>query len=378
MSIAPITSDKECKKSFRIYLNRDLFFSFENDRLICWNYRTCEQFEIAGDYFERLRQIGTGKENHRDDAIDRELLEGGLICREQPASGWKWSRIAHIFHVGTQNSLKYQSKPLPDAEFDESYLDHCDSLTSTSPPVIVERGSFPVQLPPPGVTHLERVSLWESLLKRKTSRDFKRRTISLATVSTILYSVFGAVHGPTRRDITQLGLNSFGYRRTSASGGGLQSVEPYLANLSIENLEPSTFHYHSVEHRLYQVASKEEPFTEDNLIPILNHQYFAAGIAFVIFLVLRFDKLWWKYPQSRAYRVGLMDAGHLSQTFHLVCAALSLNSWLTAQFYDEEIEKRLGLDSEQESCVLVLGAGVGTGSALPSRMIEHRSSRGGR
>jgi SagB-type dehydrogenase family enzyme len=370
------TSESECENTFRVYLNRDLFFSFENDRLICWNYRTCEQFELAPNYFERLRQIGSGMQNYRNDTIDRELLETGLICRQLPATGWKWSRIAHIFHVGTQNPPSYGAQSLPEAKFDEGYVDYCDSLASDMPQIIVKRGVSSIQLPPPGIAHLENVSLWESLLKRQTSRNFKRSKISLATVSTLFYSVFGAVHGQTRRDITELGFKSYGYRRTSASGGGLQSVEPYLANFSIENLEEGTFHYHSIEHRLYHVAPKNA-FTRENLVPLLNHQYFAADVAFVVFLVLRFDKLWWKYPRSRAYRVGLMDAGHLSQTFQLVCAALSLNSWLTAAFCDEEIEKRLGLDSEQETCVLVLGAGIGNGNSVPARMVECLLSRAG-
>jgi SagB-type dehydrogenase family enzyme len=362
------TSESECENTFRVYLNRDLFFSFEDDRLICWNYRTHEQFEVAPNYFERLRQIGSGTQNYRDDTIDRELFEGGLICRQVPATGWKWSRIAHIFHFGTQNPPRYCNQSVLKDEFDEGYLDYCDSLESDTPPIIVKRGISSIQLPPPEITQLENASLWESLLKRQTSRNFKRSTVSLTTVSTILCSVFGAVHGQTRCDITQLGFKSYGYRRTSASGGGLQSVEPYLANFSIENLEGGTFHYHSIEQRLYQVAPKEA-FTRENLVPLLCHQYFAADVAFVVFLVLRFDKLWWKYPHSRAYRVGLMDAGHLSQTFQLVCAALSLNSWLTGQFSDEEIEKRLGLDSEQETCVLVLGAGIGNGNAVPARMV---------
>jgi SagB-type dehydrogenase family enzyme len=374
MLASPGPRETESGTTFRVYLNRDLFFSFESDRLICWNYRTGEQFELAADYFERLRRIGTGTEDYRYDAIDRDLLEGGLICQQQPSSGWKWSRIAHIFHVGTQNHSSARTLSVPESQFDDNYVEYCDSLTSEMPPVIVKRDITWMQLPPPGITRLENVSLWESLLKRQTSRDFKQRAVSLDTVSTILYSVFGAVHSQTRDDITQLGLNSYGYRRTSASAGGLQSVEPYLLNFSIENLEEGTFHYHSIEHRLYPVTQKEA-FTQQDLVALLHHQYFAGELAFAIFLVLRFDKLWWKYPQSRAYRVGLMDAGLLSQTFQLVCAALSLDSWMTGQFYDEEIEMRLGLDPEQESCVFVLGAGVGSGSPLPAKMIERLRSR---
>jgi SagB-type dehydrogenase family enzyme len=349
--------------AFRLFLNHDLFFSFENEHLICWNYRTQEQFEITSDYFERLRQIGTGTEYYRDDTIDRELLDGELIGREKSERPGKWNRIAHIFHVGTQNILR-PGKKLSGKPKDEAYLDYCNLLMQDPPPVIEKRPCAPIPLPAPQAARLEGSSLLEILTSRKTSRDFEVKSIDLESVATVLYYTFGALHGATRDDIEKLGARGYAYRRSSSSAGGLQSVEPYLLNLSVEQLEPGTYHYHSVEHALYPVAPKEA-ISAENLGGLLSGQYYAGNLAFCVFLAIRFDKLWWKYPYSRAYRAGLLDTGHLSQTFQLVCTALSLNTWLTGYFYDPAVNERLGLDSEHESCVLTLGAGFGPGQPMP-------------
>jgi SagB-type dehydrogenase family enzyme len=92
-------------------------------------------------------------------------------------------------------------------------------------------------------------------------------------------------------------------------------------------------------------------------------------------MVARFDKMWWKYPHSRSYRVALMDVGHLSQTFHLACTGYALRSWLTAAFYDEEIARRLRIDPSCQAVMLMVGAGTGEGRAINQAILEVLRSR---
>ena len=148
------------------------------------------------------------------------------------------------------------------------------------------------------------------------------------------------------RDVGAFGVKSYGYRRTSPSGGSLQTVEPYLVNLTISGLPVGVYHYHSIDHRLTRIDG-ELPAAD--LGPLLASQNFANDLGFAVFMVARFDKMWWKYPHSRSYRVALMDVGHLSQTFHLACTGYGLKTWLTAAFYDEEIARRLRLDPTRQA-----------------------------
>ncbi|MNY40178.1 Nitroreductase family protein [compost metagenome] len=73
----------------------------------------------------------------------------------------------------------------------------------------------------------------------------------------------------------------------------------------------------------------------------------------------RFDKLWWKYPHSRAYRSALMDVGHLSQTFNLVATAHNLNTWLTGYFIDDLLNKLIKIDGFKEHSLFVVAGGHG-------------------
>lgn len=91
-------------------------------------------------------------------------------------------------------------------------------------------------------------------------------------------------------------------------------------------------------------------------------QAFTDQLSYGVFIVSRFNKMWWKYPHSRAYRVALLDIGCLIQTFQLVNTALGIQSWPTGYFFDHEINKALRLDTDIESAVFFLGAGYGSGS----------------
>ena len=65
----------------------------------------------------------------------------------------------------------------------------------------------------------------------------------------------------------------------------------------------------------------------------------------------------WKYEHAHALRVLLLDAGHLGQTFHLVCTALGLGPFTSAAFNALQVTEELGLDGIQE--VAIYAAAVG-------------------
>jgi nitroreductase len=52
-----------------------------------------------------------------------------------------------------------------------------------------------------------------------------------------------------------------------------------------------------------------------------------------------------------------MDAAHLSQTFHLVCAELGLGVFVTAAVNGADAEERLGLDGFRDGVLALCGCG---------------------
>jgi SagB-type dehydrogenase family enzyme len=80
-------------------------------------------------------------------------------------------------------------------------------------------------------------------------------------------------------------------------------------------------------------------------------------VAFIV--VARFDRSFWKYRHhDRAYAVLLMEAGHLAQTFYLVCSRLDLGAYLTAAINTADIDDRLGLDGITGGTLALCGCGT--------------------
>jgi len=359
-------------------VNPDLFFKFNEGKFVVWNYRAHEQFELTLPYAQRLYELGTGAAPGAAEPagppptqaqIDRDLIDADLVSTAYPAAPWGWDSLSHIFHVGTSTPLRGE---LPREDGSAGYLDECEAIGDDAPAVVPALAGEVFALPAPDVERLKQVSLWDALVARRTAREFTGEPIELAAVSNILYATFGAVHGPARSDVEGYGITSYGYRRTSPSGGGLQTTEPYLINLTIAGLPTGVYHYHSIEHRLTRIAGQ---LPAADLGPLLAGQNFANDLGFAVFMVARFDKMWWKYPHSRSYRIALMDIGHLSQTFHLACTGYALRTWLTGAFYDEEIARRLELDPARHGVMLLVGAGTGDGRAINDAILDALRSR---
>ena len=205
------------------------------------------------------------------------------------------------------------------------------------------------------------MSLWDALRARKTCRAFDAKPISLRCLTRIMHWSFGAIHGGECQEMKNLNLMQASYRRSAPSAGSLQACEAYVVSLRVDGLDPGVYHYQSEDHELVLI---DQGVDAQRLGGLLAGQMFAEDLAFGVFITCRFEKLWWKYPQSRAYRVALIDAGALLQNFLLSSTALGLHTWPTGQFYDEEINRHLDIDGVSESVLFFAGAGHGNGSAF--------------
>ena len=75
-------------------------------------------------------------------------------------------------------------------------------------------------------------------------------------------------------------------------------------------------------------------------------------------MTARFYRNFWKYPKDvSAYGDILLDAGHLSQTFYLVCTELGFGAFFTAVINSIQIEEILGLYAVSEGAVAISGCG---------------------
>ncbi len=193
-----------------------------------------------------------------------------------------------------------------------------------------------------------RDAFFETLHARRTHREFSRGAVSLEQVSKLLQTTWG-VQGYL--DAQELGMLPY---KTSPSGGARHPGEVYLMALRVEGLERGMYHYQPNDHRLARLPGRA---TARRASAYCAGQSYFGKAAALFLMTAVFARTMWKYGRARAYRVVLLETGHLCQTFCLTATRLGLAPFSTAALKDSMIEKDLGIDGITESVLYVAGVG---------------------
>jgi SagB-type dehydrogenase family enzyme len=295
-----------------------------------------------------------------------DLVRRGLIERSgaphnkraEALSTWRdWSPAAAFFHMSTKDShapiepedsvrrlrQRARAKPIPPAV--KSYPD-----------------SRQIELPAP---HAEG-EFPSVLLQRRTWRQFSKASLKLDDLATLLGLTFGVQSWMDIKGIGRVAL------KTSASGGARHPIEAYVLAQRVKGLERGLYHYHAGNHRLELLHKGASP---KKISSYLNDQWWFDGSAALVLMTAVFARPQWKYPGPRAYRIVLIDAGHLCQTFCLVATWLGLAPFCTMALADSKIEKDLKIDGVTESIIYTAGVGARMGTADTARWPDRAYGR---
>ncbi|MFH9618694.1 SagB/ThcOx family dehydrogenase [Streptomyces pratensis] len=301
------------------------------------------------------------------EAVTTLVRSGALLARgseaarrdEQIAGLWgAWMPEASFFHYATQDVYDAQPGGDPPHDTGDPPGDAGDppgvagdanaeaSVEAPPPPLFTGHPQAPRLLLPRRPAGLG-TPFGEVLYDRRTHRDFTGAPVSLETLATLLAVVFGPV------DFIDCGRGAL-YRRTSPQGGSRQEIDAYVGVLGVSGLAPGWYHYDGLRHGLEMLS---EGLTPAEAAHLCAGQSWAERPAFLVVLAARLERMSVKYPTPRAYRVCLLDAGHLGQTFALTATALGLGPAQTGAFRDSAVAGRCGLDDTGHTPLYVLAAG---------------------
>jgi SagB-type dehydrogenase family enzyme len=219
-----------------------------------------------------------------------------------------------------------------------------------SPPLFKKtEGAESVSLP----SHdMDTDSFYRTLHARRTHRQFSEAAAPLDSISKLLQSTWGVQGYVESKYFGSLPL------KTSPSAGARNPVEVYLMALKVKGLDAGLYHYDAKDHALEKISREATPQLAR---AYCADQPFVAHASALFIMTGVFARTMWKYPNPRAYRVVLLDAGHLGQTFCLTATRMGLAPFSTAALKDSLIEKDLGIDGISESVLYVTGVGLPVG-----------------
>jgi SagB-type dehydrogenase family enzyme len=183
-------------------------------------------------------------------------------------------------------------------------------------------------------------SLWEAIAQRRSVREFSEQSITFSELSQLIWATQGIT--------TKSGGFEF---RASPSAGALYPIETYLAVNRVEEIPSGIYHYNVKEAQL--ILLKEGHFGPELCEAGLGQEMLKeAACVFVWTAIVGRSK--WKY-RERAYRYIYMDVGHIGQTLYLAATALDIGCCAVGAFFDEEVDRVIGVDGKNEISVY-LGA----------------------
>lgn len=318
-------------------------------------------------------------------------LDAGLLVGDDAArAGWReadecfrgqhWFALSAISHAAARWSGTDAAGCLEEAGL------------VTSADLRARHGVPPPALPAPppearmhGLPRPSRTPLDELFDRRSTCRNFDAsRTLALDAFAHVLERTFGVrgkAHAADDFDVL---------KKTSPSGGSLHPTEAYLIVRKVEGVAPGLYHYHAGEHALRPL-----PFDMDTLPPgaekhphaagkpaldylawiaVGGQQWFADAHALVV-LAPRFARNYWKYRNhAKAYRVCILDVGHLSQTLLLTATELGLGAYVTAAINEADIERAFGLVHYVDGPLAVCGFGPRADTMLTAEFDPNRKA----
>jgi SagB-type dehydrogenase family enzyme len=351
---------EKSKNRSRIRRAKCLVAFWEDGEFVIQNYLSNKQTETAPlvarlldglDEYLPVEHVlkRLGSMSHAEELVDKLIrqdvlvAEGSLLDRKECSidKTWTWTHEARFFHYSTQH-VSYEADP----KVQRTDLVRLACETPPPPP-FKDYGRSDMELT--GTFDERAGDFWDVLRTRRTIRSFARRAIPFEDFSTLLLWTWGYTHLITDPQVGQYVL------KTSPSGGARHPTEVYPVVLRVDGIEPGIYHYSVKNHGLELLRLG---IFEDLVVRLCARQEWVRDAAAVFFMTAALTRNMWKYDHARAYRVLLLETGHLGQTFHLVCTKLGLAPFTTAASLDTEIERELSLDGVSETPTYTAAVGI--------------------
>ena len=198
--------------------------------------------------------------------------------------------------------------------------------------------------------YIKDLSLDRIIASRKSRRKYSDEPLQIQELSFLLW----ATQGIRKQN------NDFTALRHVPSAGARHSFETYIFARNVRGLEPALYRFLPQDNEL--VLLKTIPnMTADLSRAAFGQKFVGLGAATFVWSCIPY-RMEWRYGPT-AYRVILMDAGHVCQNLYLACEAIGAATCAVAAYDQEAMDELIGLDGEEEFAIYA--APVGKALTIP-------------
>jgi SagB-type dehydrogenase family enzyme len=209
-------------------------------------------------------------------------------------------------------------------------LGGCPQPATPTPP---QEQAEVIDLPQP--QYDSQTSLEQSLLNRRSIRDYTGQRLTLEEVSQLLWAAQGTT-------------DPRGFR-TAPSAGALYPLELYIVAGDVEDLTAGVYRYQPEGHQLAKTldGDKRAELAE----AALEQEWVEEGAVDFVFTAV-YERTTGKYGE-RGIRYVHMEVGHAAQNLCLQATALGLGAVTVGAFHDDRVSKLLNLPAEERPLYVI-------------------------
>ncbi len=325
-----------------------LAFGLSDEGIIGFNFLQKSAFAGNGDLLELLASNG----NWCDDASTKQAayqsyIELGAVVAEATEQDqleqeyiekWAWGLPAALFHFSVQGNV-FESPE----QSEEKQRASAEKIGF--PDLHMSNDGFETVVELDAVS--ERSAQMRLMARRRSVREAAGSSVSLQSIASILFSGMGITQ-TTRNAVAELPLSM------TPSGGGRNPYEAYIFARKVDGLDPGIYHYSARDHSL----GRMEGAVPECLSEIVGNQDWADDMSCVIVLAAFFERTMWKYDDPNAYRVVLIEAGHIGQNMLLMATEEGVAACPTAALCHEMLFDLLELPS-RITCAPIYAIAIG-------------------
>jgi SagB-type dehydrogenase family enzyme len=198
-------------------------------------------------------------------------------------------------------------------------------------------GQTIIKLPSPQLKG--KVSLEETILRRRSVRRYRREPLDLPQLSQILWSAQGITGTTGLRAAPSAGAT---YPLEIFVVVGKQGIIASEAKQAHEELQAGIYHYVADSHSL----SLHKPAdSRPDLARAALDQEFIIDAPVDIVICALYHRTSYRYGK-RGERYVHIEAGHVGENIHLQAVALGLATVEVGAFHDEEVREVLGVEEQ--------------------------------
>jgi SagB-type dehydrogenase family enzyme len=326
-----------------------LVFALDNEGINGFNFLQKTAFQGDAELVEFLRQnldplpISEGGSEELGDfvklgaVVDQQSEQAAVEAEFREK--WAWGLPAAAYHFSVQGN-PYLS--LEDGETKQRE----NAAAKGLPQLYLDNARLHSVVALPAVDRNRQ--LMKSMASRRSDREPTDNPMPLASVAEVLFSSMG-ITGFTRNAVTELPLSM------TPSGGARNPYEAFVIARNVNGLVPGIYHYSAIDHSLGCLSGG----MDTPLSAFVGGQDWADAMACVIVLAAFFERTSWKYDDPNAYRVVLIEAGHIGQNMLLMAADEGLAACPTAALSHDFLFECLDLPS-RITCAPIYAVALGS------------------